>query len=40
MEKEYKNKIESFYRKEKHMPSYSEMMKLFDMKSKMLFIKL
>jgi len=34
MEKEYKNKIEAFYRKEKHMPSYSEMMKLFDMKSK------
>lgn len=34
MEKEYQNKIQSFYRKNKRMPSYSEMMKLFNFKSK------
>jgi SOS-response transcriptional repressor LexA len=31
---EYKNKIVSFYQKNKRMPSYSEMMKIFDFKSK------
>src|SRR3989338_7080548 len=30
----YKEKLESFYRAEKRMPSYSEMMKLFGYKSK------
>jgi len=34
MEKEYQNKIQSFYGKNKRMPSYSEMMKLFNFKSK------
>ena len=34
MRNEYTNKIESFYSKEKRMPSYSDMMKLFGFKSK------
>jgi len=31
---EYKNKIISFYKNHKRMPSYSEIMKLFNLKSK------
>lgn len=31
---EYKNKLIAFYRQEKRMPTYSEMMRLFDFKSK------
>ena len=31
---EYKNKIVSFYQSKKRMPTYSEMMKIFDFKSK------
>jgi SOS regulatory protein LexA len=34
MKSEYQNKIESFYKEEKRMPTYSEMMKLFSFKSK------
>ena len=34
MQNEYKTKLLSFYQKEKRMPTYSEMMKLFDFKSK------
>ncbi len=34
MEKEYKNKLESFYSREKRMPTYTEMMTLFNFKSK------
>lgn len=34
MDPEYQNKIEAFYQKHKHMPSYSEMAKLFGFKSK------
>lgn len=34
MRNEYKNKIESFYRDNKRMPTYSEMMKIFGFKSK------
>lgn len=34
MENTYKNKIQSFYTKNKRMPSYSEMMDLFGFKSK------
>ena len=34
METDYKNKLVKFYQKEKRMPSYSEMMKLFGFKSK------
>ncbi len=34
MNNEYKDKLSSFYRREKRMPSYSEMMKLFGFKSK------
>jgi len=34
MEIDYKNKLVSFYRREKRMPSYSEMMELFGFKSK------
>ncbi len=34
MRNEYQNKIESFYKDEKRMPSYSEMAKLFGFKSK------
>jgi len=34
MEKEYKNKLSSFYKENKRMPSYSEMMQLFGFKSK------
>lgn len=30
----YQNKVESFYEREKRMPTYSEMMKLFGFKSK------
>lgn len=33
-QQDYKNKLGSFYHREKHMPSYSEMMKLFGFKSK------
>ncbi len=31
---EYKNKLQSFYSREKRMPTYTEMMKLFGFKSK------
>ena len=34
MRNEYQTKIQSFYTKNKRMPSYSEMMKLFSFKSK------
>ena len=34
MNNEYKNKLMKFYRSHKRMPTYSEMMKLFDFKSK------
>ena len=34
MNNDYKNKLISFYGREKRMPSYSEMMKLFGFKSK------
>lgn len=34
MNNQYQNKIKSFYANNKRMPSYSEMMKLFDFKSK------
>lgn len=34
METDYKNKLVKFYQKERRMPSYSEMMKLFGFKSK------
>ncbi|MCX6752641.1 MAG: transcriptional repressor LexA [Candidatus Nomurabacteria bacterium] len=34
MRNEYQTKLESFYSKNKRMPTYSEMMKLFDFKSK------
>ena len=34
MHTEYKNKLVSFYRKEKRMPTYTEMMELFGFKSK------
>ena len=34
MQNEYKNKLESFYTKEKRMPTYTEMMKMFGFKSK------
>ena len=34
MRNEYQNKIESFYKDEKRMPTYSEMTKLFGFKSK------
>jgi len=34
MENSYKTKVESFYKSHKRMPTYSEMMKLFDFKSK------
>ena len=34
MNNEYKNKLESFYGREKRMPTYTEMMKLFGFKSK------
>lgn len=33
-EKDYQNKIQDFYTKEKRMPTYSEMLKLFKLKSK------
>jgi SOS regulatory protein LexA len=36
----YQNKIESFYHREKRMPTYTEMMKLFDFKSKNAVAKL
>ena len=34
MQNEYKNKLLSFYNKEKRMPTYTEMMRLFGFKSK------
>lgn len=34
MENTYKNQIDSFYQREKRMPTYSEMLKLFGFKSK------
>jgi repressor LexA len=34
MKNVYQNKIENFYKQNKRMPTYSEMMKLFDFKSK------
>ncbi|MES2315679.1 MAG: transcriptional repressor LexA [Patescibacteria group bacterium] len=34
MQNVYKTKVESFYEREKRMPTYSEMMKLFGFKSK------
>lgn len=34
MQNEYQNKIQSFYSKNKRMPTYSEMMTLFSLKSK------
>ena len=34
MRNEYQTKLESFYKEEKRMPTYSEMMKLFGFKSK------
>lgn len=34
MEQDYKNKIQSFYTRNKRMPTYTEMMKLFGFKSK------
>ena len=34
MRNEYQTKLESFYSQNKRMPTYSEMMKLFDFKSK------
>ena len=40
MRNPYKEKLESFYRAEKRMPSYSEMMKLFGYKSKNAVFKL
>lgn len=40
MEENYKNKIESFYQREKRMPTYSEMMKLFGLKSKNAIFKI
>ena len=36
----YQNKIETFYEREKRMPTYSEMMKLFGFKSKNAVFKL
>lgn len=33
-EKDYQNKIQDFYKEEKRMPTYSEMLKLFKLKSK------
>ncbi len=38
--KQYKDKIISFYRREKRMPDYAEMMKLFGFKSKNAVFKL
>lgn len=40
MRNSYKEKLESFYRAEKRMPSYSEMAKLFGFKSKNAVFKL
>jgi repressor LexA len=34
MNNEYKNKLQSFYTREKRMPTYTEMMRLFGFKSK------
>lgn len=34
MHNEYKNKLQSFYAREKRMPTYTEMMRLFGFKSK------
>lgn len=34
MQNDYQKKIESFYKEEKRMPTYTEMMKLFSFKSK------
>lgn len=34
MNKDYQNKIQDFYKEEKRMPTYSEMLKLFKLKSK------
>jgi len=40
VENNYKNKIESFYQREKRMPTYSEMMNLFGLKSKNAIFKI
>lgn len=40
MRNSYQTKIESFYKKEKRMPTYSEMMKLFGLKSKNAIFKI
>lgn len=40
MDKEYKNKIQNFYDKNKRMPTYTEMMKVFGFKSKNAVFKL
>ncbi len=34
MQQDYQNKIENFFKKNKRMPTYSEMMKMFALKSK------
>ncbi len=34
MQNDYQNKIENFFKKNKRMPTYSEMMKIFSLKSK------
>ena len=40
MENSYQTKLESFYRDNKRMPTYSEMMKLFGFKSKNAIFKI
>ncbi len=40
MRNPYKQKLESFYKEEKRMPTYSEMMKLFGFKSKNAIFKI
>lgn len=40
MQNEYKNKIQNFYEKNRRMPTYSEMMKIFGLKSKNAIFKI